>query len=343
MIENGSDEPIVVNAFIIKMLHPLKPSINSMKAIIKEFEDQNKMHEARFCSVFLEYLIGVHNLALETKSYLLYPGKAFPPNIITIDLMRNQILRCFTMQKAYNLYSEQGITVDYEQIRHKLKDLKNLFRAEQPDRTAISNVIVELVYVTIQAYNQLIDDLSLQPKDQVAEEEAKSEPISDTAVITTKMLDAFKLAINDLTVLGKDLIDQGRIHEAGVCFIFSGCMLGVHGLAIETRSYLAYLNKILLPEISTINLICFQFIRCSSMQEEYGLHFKQSITIDYEQILHELKTLKDLVRAEQLDPAAISDTIVELIQVTVQAYNQLIDLSLKSKDQVAEEEAKPER
>ena len=154
--------------------------------------------------------------------------------------------------------------------------------------------------------------------------------------VTAKMLDDFNLTINDMMAVGKDLANCNRIHEAGIITVFSGYMLGVHTIAIETRSYLAYPNKILLPEISAIDLVHSQLTRCSAMQEKYGLHSKQGVTVDYEQIFHDLKTLKDLVRAEQPKPAAISDATVKLVQTTLRASVQLID------DLFPEEEAKSE-
>ena len=178
MVEN-SNEPVVVNAFMLKMLHPLKPSINEMKAIVQKLQDQNKIYEAGVVAVFLGYMLGVHSLILETKSYILYPDKVSQPEIGTIDLICNQINRCSAMQKDYGLHSEQGITVNYELALQKLEALKDLFKAEQPDRTALSDVIVDLIYVTLEACDRLMNDLSLKIKDRVAEEEAKSEPVSD--------------------------------------------------------------------------------------------------------------------------------------------------------------------
>ena len=161
--------------------------------------------------------------------------------------------------------------------------------------------------------------------------------------ITIKMLDDFKASIDDLKGLAKDLKDQGRFHEAAIGFVFSGCMLGVQAIATVTKAYVAYPNEILPPEINTIDIVWNQISTCSAMQKEYSLHSEQGITVDYEQILHDLETLKNLAKAEQPDPAAISDATVELIQETLRADIQLIDdLFPELKNYVPEEEAKSE-
>ena len=182
MVEN-SNNTVAMNAYrnacLIAMLHPLQLSINSMKAIVEELQDQNKVHEAGICSAFLGYMVGVHSFAIETRSYIFYSDKALPPEISTIDLIGGQINRCSTMQKAYVPHPKQGITVNYEQIRHKLEALKDLLKIEQPDRTAILNVIFELIQVTVQAYNQLMNDLSLKPKNWWITEEEVTESVSD--------------------------------------------------------------------------------------------------------------------------------------------------------------------
>ena len=175
MIENNN--AMAVNAFMAKLDH-FKASIDTMNAFAKKLQDQNKSREEGLCFCFSVYMLGVYTIALKVKTYMAYPDKILPSCIDTIDLVHDQLTRCSAMQKEYSLHSKQGITVDYELILHKLEVLKDLIKTEQPDSIVLSDAAVDLLCVTLQANTQLMNDLSLKPKDQVAKE-AKSESVSD--------------------------------------------------------------------------------------------------------------------------------------------------------------------